>query len=198
MSTSNKHLQSGRPANSSRGSRRAGEMIDFIINKYRLSQARSVRRHDLEILESLRRIVRAINIHSRRLNVQYDITTPQLVCLLTLAEGGPMTGTLLAQRMYMSPSTANGIISRLEGKGHVQRTRDSKDRRIVRVSLTPKGHQMLARAPSPLQKQLVDALAALPEAELRMINTSLSRIVSMMEAHGIDAAPVLDGGDLSR
>jgi DNA-binding MarR family transcriptional regulator len=172
--------------------------IDVIIDKHRPKAPRPTRRHDLEILGSLRRIVRAIDIHSRRLNVQYEITTPQLICLLTLAEDGPLTGTLLAQRMYMSPSTANGIVSRLEAKGLVKRARDSGDRRVVRVSLTPKGHRVIMRAPSPLQKQLVDALASLPEPEQVQIKESLSRIVAIMEARDIDAAPVLDTGDLSR
>jgi DNA-binding MarR family transcriptional regulator len=198
MSTSSRHTKSQRPPMERLPSRPAGEVVDRIIDKYRPEWARSVRHLDLEILESLRRIVRAINIHSRRLNVQYDITTPQLISLLTLAEGEPMTGTMLAQRTYMSPSTANGIISRLEAKGLVKRSRDSKDRRVVRVRLTPKGHRLLARAPSPLQKQLVDALAALPENEVATINASLSRIVAMMEARDIDAAPVLDSGDLNR
>jgi DNA-binding MarR family transcriptional regulator len=198
MGSSDRHTEATSPTEAAGLSLPREDKIDDIIDKYRPSAAKRTRRHDLEILESLRRIVRAIDIHSRSLNVQYHITTPQLICLLTLAERGPMTGTLIAQRMYMSPSTANGIISRLESKGLVRRSREAKDRRTVRVDLTPKGHRMLARAPSPLQQQLVEALAAMPEAEQATINASLSRIVAMMEARDIDAAPVLDTGDLSR
>jgi DNA-binding MarR family transcriptional regulator len=172
--------------------------VDDIIDKHRPSSPQPGRRHDLEILGALRRIVRAIDIHSRRLNVQYDITTPQLICLLTLAENELMTGTLLAQRMYMSPSTVNGIVSRLQSKGLIKRTRDSADKRVVRVSLTPAGRHLLMRAPSPLQTHFVDALSALSEAQKLNIKYALDRIVQIMEADDIDAAPVLDTGELSR
>jgi DNA-binding MarR family transcriptional regulator len=172
--------------------------VDGIIDRYQPEATRPADRHNLAILSSLRRIARAIDIHSRQLSVQHGVTTPQLICLLTLAEDGPMTGTLLAQRLYMSPSTVNGVINRLEDKKLVQRTRETTDRRVVRITLTPRGHRLLVRAPSPLQQHLVDALAALPEKELADIEDSLNRVVTLMEARDIDAAPVLYSGNLAR
>ena len=46
---------------------------------------------ELTILQSLRRIIRAVDIHSRKLVAQYGITGPQLVCLVTLCDEGAMT-----------------------------------------------------------------------------------------------------------
>lgn len=174
-----------------------GEVIDTIIDKNRPSPARPVHRYDLDVLESLRKIVRAIDIHSHKLKVQYDVTTPQLISLMTLAEGGAMSGTLLAQRTHMSPATSNGIVSRLETKGLVKRARDSRDRRFVRISVTHQGYRLIAQAPSPLQDDLANAFKTLPEREQFMITSSLTRIVSLIEAHEIDAAPVLETGELS-
>jgi DNA-binding MarR family transcriptional regulator len=181
-------LESGNPSE---------EVIDRIIDKNRPTAARVAHRYDLDVLESLRKIVRAIDIYSHRLRVQYDITVPQLISLLTLAEGGPMSGTLLAQRTYLSPATSNGIVNRLEAKHLVKRSRDSKDRRVVRISVTPRGHRLIANAPSPLQDGLAMRIKAMPEREQAMISASLKRIVSLMEAHDIDAAPVLETGELN-
>lgn len=179
-------------------SRSPGEVIDTIIDKHRPSSERPGRRHDLDVLESLRKIVRAIDIYSHRLNVQYHVTTPQLLTLSALAEDGPLSGTLLAQRTHMSPATSNGIVKRLEAKGLVKRTRDTRDRRVVRVTITPKGLRLIARAPSPLQDGLAKSFAALPEHEQVTINASLKRLVNLLEARDIDAAPVLETGELTR
>ncbi|MEA2039484.1 MAG: MarR family winged helix-turn-helix transcriptional regulator [Thermodesulfobacteriota bacterium] len=65
-------------------------------------------RHDLRILQSLRRIIRAVEIHSRKLTAEYRITGPQLVCLLTIGEKGKMTVRELADNVYLSPSTRGG------------------------------------------------------------------------------------------
>ena len=39
-------------------------------------------RYDLRVFQSLRRIIRAVDLHSRKLSAQHRITGPQLMCLL--------------------------------------------------------------------------------------------------------------------
>ena len=47
----------------------------------------------------------------------------------------------VAQALAVTQSAASQIASKLESKGYIVRTRDPKDRRIVRVSLTEKGEE---------------------------------------------------------
>jgi DNA-binding MarR family transcriptional regulator len=197
MSTQRKPTKANRSSLAESAPPPPGEVIDTIIDKNRPTPVRAAHRYDLDVLESLRKIVRAIDIYSHRLRVQYDITAPQLITLLTLVEGGPMSGTLLAQRTHLSPATSNGIVNRLEAKNLVKRTRDRKDRRVVRISVTPQGHRLIANAPSPMQDNLATGIKALPEREQATISSSLNRIVRLMEAHDIDAAPVLETGELN-
>lgn len=140
------------------------------------------------VLHSLRRIIRAIDLHSRKLLADYNITGPQLVCLLSVKEGEPVTPSTIARTVHLSPSTVIGILDRLEHRGLVRRERDSKDRRLVRVSLTGQGKALIARAPSPLQDKLAEALGSLPEEEQSMIAESLDRVVEMMEFRQFAAA----------
>src|SRR5690606_36389384 len=65
---------------------------------------------EIQILQALRRIIRAVDIHSRELAVRYGITGPQLVCLATLCDDGAMTGAELSCRVFVSASTITGII----------------------------------------------------------------------------------------
>lgn len=160
-----------------------------------LPQASAIR-YDLRVLQALRRIIRAIDLHSKKLAVQHKITGPQLVCLLAVEEHEPVTGSAIARYIHLSPSTVIGILDRLEAKGLVRRERDLKDRRLVQVSLTEPGKALVASAPSPLQDTLANAMNELPEAKLATIAESLDRIVQMMEARHIDAAPILETGPI--
>jgi DNA-binding MarR family transcriptional regulator len=152
--------------------------------------------YDLRVLQSLRRIIRAVDLHSRKLSMQYNITGPQLACLLAVNEHGPLTVSSLAREIHLSPSTIVGIIDRLEQKALVLRRRSSQDRRVINIEITSKGMELVSSAPSPLQDTLAKALQGLPEIEQISIVSSLEKIVKLMEAEGIDAAPILVTGSL--
>jgi DNA-binding MarR family transcriptional regulator len=155
-----------------------------------------VQRYELRILQALRRIIRAVDIHSHKLTSLHKITGPQLGCLTAVMESGPITSARLAQKVYLSPSTIVGIIDRLEEKKLVQRKRDSKDRRLIHICITGAGEQLIAAAPSLLQDTLVNALVELPESEQIAITQTLEKLVDLMEAGDIGAAPVLETGPL--
>jgi DNA-binding MarR family transcriptional regulator len=153
--------------------------------------------YELRILQALRRIIRTVDMHSHKLGSLHKITGPQLGCLLAAKEQGPLTSARLAKIVYLSPSTVVGIIDRLEEKGLVTRQRDSKDRRLVYISITPSGEKMVADAPSLLQDTLASALVTLPRQEQVAITMALEKLVDLMEARDVDAAPVLETGPLN-
>ena len=153
--------------------------------------------YELRILQSLRRIIRAVDIHSHKLSSKHNITGPQLGCLLTVKNGAPLTNSKLAKKVYLSPSTVVGIVDRLEEKGLVCRNRDNKDRRLVYICTTEAGEQLIAGAPSLLQDTLSSGLVQLPELEQVSITMALEKLVDLMEARQIGAAPVLETGSLS-
>lgn len=153
--------------------------------------------YELRVLQSLRRIIRAVEIHSKKLVHSHNITGPQLGCLAVINENGPLTTTKLAKAVYLSPSTIVGIVDRLEERNLVTRKRGSKDRRQVQICLTEAGEQLLGRAPSALQDTLAEALKSLPELEQVSITLALEKIVDLMEAGKLDASPVLETGSLA-
>ncbi|ALC17258.1 transcriptional regulator, TrmB [Desulfuromonas soudanensis] len=152
--------------------------------------------YELRILQSLRQIIRAIEIHSHKLVQDYQITGPQLNCLLALQEHESLTPTALAHIVYLSPSTIVGIVDRLEEKGLVDRSRSSRDRRQVQITITAAGRELTTSAPSPLQETLVERLRALPETEQVTIIRALEKVADLMDARKIDAGPVLETGPL--
>lgn len=147
---------------------------------------------DVRVLRALRRIIRAVDMHSKLLQQSQDITAPQLVCLLALVRQGPLTIKALSQAIDLSPSTTVGVVDRLAAKGLAERSRSAADRRQVLVSATPAGRQMAQQAPSPLQNRLVERLAAITTGEQRVLARSLERLVELMGAADIDASAILD------
>ncbi len=152
------------------------------------------KRYDLKILHNLRKIIRSVDIHSRKLSIHYDITTPQLITLLSIAENGPLTIASIAKHVHLSTSTLVGIIDRLEAKKYVIRQRSSTDRRSIMISITKEGKEFADKAPSPLQETLAQALSDLTDLEQATILLSLERVVELMGAKEMDVALILQTG----
>ena len=145
----------------------------------------------LRVLKALRRIIRAVDIHSRKLNNDFHITAPQMICLYSLVKDGEVTQSELSKQVSMGISTINGVIDRLEKKGLVARQRDTQDRRKVFITVTESGKEVTKSAPSLLQERFSEALRNLPELEQAAIALSLERVVELMEAGHLEASPNL-------
>src|SRR5690606_18823636 len=151
-----------------------------------------------EVLVSLRRVIRATDLHSKRLVKTANVTGPQLLLLQILHNKGDMTISELSRDMSLSQATVTTILDRLEKRELVTRVRSQLDKRKVYPQLTHKGAKVLANAPTPLQDDFVRKFKALSDWEQSMIIASLQRIAEMMDAHNIDASPFLDVGALDR
>jgi DNA-binding MarR family transcriptional regulator len=150
-----------------------------------------------QVIAALRRITRAIDLHSRLLLQKNGLTIPQLAALQAIQRLQPLTGGALARDIHLGPATVTGILGRLEKRGLVSRTRGDLDRRSVVVQLTDDGTRLVAEAPSLLQDRFHRELAKLQEWEQTMILATLQRIASMMDAEDIEAAPILVPGVVS-
>lgn len=174
-----------------------GDMVDGVDPKYFVQDQDGVPplpevAFDLQILQSLRRLMRAADIFSRQLAKAHRITGPQLMCLHKLLEADGLTVSQLSNAIFLSASTVVGILDRLEAQGLVTRVRSDKDRRKVWISVTQAGRDLVDEAPSPLQQALQQGLGKLSQTERRVIADNLDRIVCMLELQDLDAAPLLE------
>ncbi|PTO98471.1 MarR family transcriptional regulator [Vibrio sp. 10N.286.48.B8] len=147
-------------------------------------------KHD-EILVAIRQIIRAIDLHSKKLSKEYGLTGPQLILMRAIQEMGNVTIKELSNQTNVSQATTTTIIDRLELNGYVQRIRSVADRRKVHANLTEKGQELLNNAPPPLQDNFVKKFQNLEPWEQSLLLSSMQRVSSMMNAEDIDAAPVL-------
>ncbi|TWT94671.1 MarR family winged helix-turn-helix transcriptional regulator [Stieleria varia] len=147
-----------------------------------------------QILRAIRRIIRRTSDHSRNVGKHGGVSVPQMLCLKAVSEfpeNTEVTVAMIAHAVQLSAPTVSRILDKLDGDGYVARERNSKDRRRVCVSLTDKGRQRLNSLPTPLHEQFLTRLETLDPIECLGLLKALERIVKLMDAEGIDAAPIL-------
>lgn len=145
-----------------------------------------------DVLVSLRRIIRATDLHSKRMIKECGLTTAQIMVLRAIETLGDVTVKRVSNSVSLSPATVTTILNRLEDRGFIKRIRCREDRRIVNATLTDVGRKALKTAPRLLHDKFIQRFDSLSEWEQTQLVSVLQHIASMMDAENIDVAPVLD------
>ncbi len=147
----------------------------------------------IEILVKLRKIIRSINLESKRIEKQYGISIPQLLCLKYLSEqpGYRATAGQLKDFIKLNASTISGILARLEAKGLTARLTNPEDKRVSDIILTAQGVDILKHSPVTLQEKLSKHLSGLSDTQIEELNKNIDLLVQIMEAGDLEASPVI-------
>ncbi|UTW04489.1 MarR family transcriptional regulator [Amphritea atlantica] len=146
----------------------------------------------------LRQIIRSTDMQEKDISRSTGVTPPQLMLMQTLRESTQLTTGELAKEMVLTQATVTSILDRLEKKELIARERGKEDKRKVWVSLTEKGTELMKGAPTTQQDIFVRNFEDMQNWEQSMIVSSLERIAFMLNAQHLDAAPLLDIGELDR
>lgn len=133
--------------------------------------------------EDIRRANTIIVRRGRSVLSEMGISNSQFNALLALKDYGSLTMGDLCRHLNTACSTATDLADRLERENLVERMRDIKDRRIVRMHLLPKGEQIvqtvMADRHSFLEKVLEDYSAEENAALLKTIAGLADRMENM-------------------
>ena len=133
-----------------------------------------------QLLTSIRRIIHAVDSHSKRVERAVGLTVPQLVVLEAVRDLGEVTSSRVSTAVSLSPATVTPILDKLEARGLVERYRSTVDRRVVHARLTEAGERALAAAPF-LDAGFTARIEALPAAEQAALVKALDTIVGLMD-----------------
>ena len=146
----------------------------------------------------LRQIIRSADMQDKEISRRTGLTPAQLMVMQTLRENVHLTTGELAKEMAITQATVTSILDRLEKKELVARERGVEDKRKVWVSLTDDGVELMKGAPTTQQDVFVRHFEDIQNWEQSMVVASLERVAFMLNAQHLDAAPVLDIGQLDR
>ena len=146
-------------------------------------------------MSSVRKIVRAVNLESIRIEKNFGISIPQLLTLKYLNESPEYRSTMrnLREVLSLNASTVTGIISRLESKGYIARLPDPKDKRSTPIILTSKGSSLVKTTNESLHERISKNLEATSDAEYQNILGSFETIINFLNIEDLDAAPIITG-----
>jgi DNA-binding MarR family transcriptional regulator len=105
-----------------------------------------------------------------------QLTPSQLSAMSSIHRHGAVTLGALAEFERVAPPTITRVVAKLEADGLVRRTPDPQDRRVVRVSTTPAGEELVARARSRKVAWLADRLERLPARDRARIEAALDAL----------------------
>jgi DNA-binding MarR family transcriptional regulator len=109
----------------------------------------------------LRSVCFGIKKRGRGILDDYKITPPQFDALQCLICNGGLTISDLSLKLFQAPSTITDLVDRMENSGLVERTRDIKDRRVVRVSVLQKGYAIIDKVVDERCKFVNEALKSI-------------------------------------
>jgi len=121
-----------------------------------------------------------------------DITMAQAKVLYVAASADGLSMSDVAQRLGVAVSTASGSVDHLVGLGLLAREEDPRDRRQVRVSITPLGAARLEQLRDLSNLQLRRFLRHLSDEELETIDRAtrlMTDALAAEQAAGSGAMP---------
>ncbi len=134
-----------------------------------------------KVEEAIRQANTVIYRRGRSILSGMGISYPQFNALLTLQEFGPLTMGDLCRYLFTACSTATDLAERLERDELVERVRDSKDRRIVRMHLLPKGEEVVNAVISERQRFIDQVLKEYSDVENDQLLKILETLAKRME-----------------
>lgn len=135
----------------------------------------------LQVLGLFRIIFKSSNKHFEAIEKAVGVSGAQLWTLSEIAQADGIKVSHLARVMSLHQSTVSNLIVKLEERQLVDRVRDEKDRRSVRLKATSTGLAVLGRAPAPLRGLLPDALMRMQPEQLAALKTALDTVLDLME-----------------
>jgi DNA-binding MarR family transcriptional regulator len=159
------------------------------VKRDKLSRRQTVHKQlTLEVLKKFRQILKSTKKYFQRIEEQCGVSGAQLWVLWELSQTPGLRVSDLAMTLSIKQPSASNLVERLERQMLITRRRGDSDRRVVRLYLTQRGEQLIARAPMPAQGVLPDALSHLPSNALRDLDANLAQLLKLMKIRDKAAA----------
>jgi DNA-binding MarR family transcriptional regulator len=142
-----------------------------------------------ETVRTLHALFQHVDVYSRRMLREFGVSGPQIWALRTIAARKGITIGELTEAMFLHISTVSGILDRLEERALVSRERMDPDRRVVRLTVTRHGHEVLRRAPEPPRSRLARGLRTLKRRDVARLRDAVRRLARLMGMENSAKAP---------
>lgn len=129
----------------------------------------------------IKRIETEVTAKMKKALTEYDVTLSQFI-VLNFVNDNPsdLSSAQLSRRFNMTPQSMNEVVTTLQRKELIEKNVDADNKRILRISLTDKGRDVLKQCNETIdvvEKELFEGLSAAELQALRsLIGSVLTRI----------------------
>jgi MarR family transcriptional regulator, organic hydroperoxide resistance regulator len=141
-----------------------------------------------EIRKQIQKIEKYSFQYSYNLKKTYGITGPQIGLLKAIARthSKPPSMTELAKAVGAHITTVEGMVNRLSKGKLVKKQKNKNDKRIVELTITKEGREIIKKAPLGAMGQLYYNLKKIPETEARQIYKAMARLAVLCGAEDVE------------
>ncbi|SCW57622.1 DNA-binding transcriptional regulator, MarR family [Rhizobium mongolense subsp. loessense] len=112
---------------------------------------------------------------------ELDIKTPHLDILINLYRFEGISQQELARKLLVGRSNMSMLLPQMEKRGLIERRGDDKDKRVLRLYLTPEGRSVTERA-MVIQTDLIErVLSPEPIEQCMAMASSMERIIGVLQ-----------------
>jgi DNA-binding MarR family transcriptional regulator len=105
-----------------------------------------------------------------------SVTAGQYMVLSLIVHRGPVSSAYLARRANMTAQSMGQFIMALEHKGYVERKNDPSNRRVIQVTATQAGRDILVKFDARIDQAERDFFSGLSGEEFALLRQLLSRV----------------------
>ena len=120
---------------------------------------------------------------------EVGITAAQAAAMAVLSDNPGINAAELARRCAVTPQTMNGLLTRLEARGFVDRTPHPRHGTLIEIKLTNNGRVAFAEADALVEKLEGRLTAGLSASDIALVRDVLGRMAD-------NAARVMAGAGL--
>lgn len=128
------------------------------------------------------RLDRALRREIGALVAPHGLTVPQYTALSILRDRAGLSNAQLARRSYVTPQSMNEVIAQLERDGLVARSPAANHGRVLEMTLTPAGHEVLQRCEDAVTEMESRMLADLDDDDRARLLSALKDCVHRLGA----------------
>ncbi|MBB4278183.1 MarR family winged helix-turn-helix transcriptional regulator [Rhizobium mongolense] len=112
---------------------------------------------------------------------ELDIKTPHLDILINLYRFEGISQQELARKLLVGRSNMSMLLPQMEKRGLIERRGDDKDKRVLRLYLTPEGRSVTERA-MVIQTDLIErVLSPEPIEQCMAMASAMERIIGVLQ-----------------
>ena len=138
----------------------------------------------LDFLRVLWAINHGLATTSRYMKAKYGVTGRQRLIIQVVNEFPAISAGDLAKVLHLDPSTLTGVLQKMSQRGLLQLQPDMRDRRRLRIQLTPKGRRLSHMAVGAIEEAVSRTLSRVSPAKLKATREVLALLAENLDRHG--------------